>query len=63
MRNLIIIEKYNIATNIIINKGVIGWFQNRMEFGQTLGNRSIIADPRNKEIKELINLKVKRRKF
>ena len=33
-----------------------------MEFGpRALGNRSIIADPRNKEIKELINLKVKRR--
>ncbi len=55
-------EKFNSATNIIINKGVIAWFQNKMEFGpRALGNRSILADPRNKNIKELINLKVKRR--
>ena len=50
------------ASSIIINKGVIGWFQDRMEFGpRALGNRSILADPRNKNIKELINLKIKRR--
>jgi len=55
-------EKYILASDIIINKGVIGWFQNRMEFGpRSLGNRSILADPRNPDIKNLINLKVKRR--
>ncbi len=55
-------EKYDFASNIIINKGVIGWFQDRMEFGpRALGNRSILADPRNKNIKNLINLKIKRR--
>ena len=55
-------EKYNIASDIIINNGVIGWFQDRMEFGpRALGNRSILADPRNKNIKELINTKIKRR--
>ena len=55
-------EKYNIATDLIINNGVIGWFQDRMEFGpRALGNRSILADPRNKNIKELINTKIKRR--
>jgi carbamoyltransferase len=33
-----------------------------MEFGpRALGNRSILADPRNKDIKDLINLKIKRR--
>jgi Predicted carbamoyl transferase, NodU family len=47
---------------MIINNGVIGWFQGKMEFGpRALGNRSILADPRNKNIKELINKKIKRR--
>lgn len=55
-------EKYDVASNMIINEGVIGWFQDRMEFGpRALGNRSILADPRNKKIKDLINLKIKRR--
>ena len=55
-------EKYNLATDLIINKSVIGWFQGSMEFGpRSLGNRSILADPRNPNIKKLINLKIKRR--
>ncbi len=55
-------EKYEAASNLLINKGVIGWFQDKMEFGpRALGNRSILADPRNKNVKELINLKIKRR--
>ena len=55
-------EKYNLATELIINKGVVGWFQGKMEFGpRALGNRSILADPRNKKIKELINFKIKKR--
>jgi carbamoyltransferase len=41
---------------------IIGWFQGRMEFGpRALGNRSILADPRNPNMKELLNTKVKRR--
>jgi carbamoyltransferase len=46
-----------------IAKGkVTGWFQGRMEFGpRALGNRSILADPRRKEMKDIINEKVKRR--
>lgn len=41
---------------------VVGWFQGRMEFGpRALGNRSILADPRDPEMKERINAKVKRR--
>ena len=55
-------EKYNLATDLIIDNSVIGWFQGSMEFGpRALGNRSILADPRNPKIKELINLKIKRR--
>ncbi len=41
---------------------VIGWFQGRMEWGpRALGNRSILCDPRRPDMKELLNLKIKRR--
>jgi carbamoyltransferase len=40
----------------------VGWFQGRMEFGpRSLGNRSILADPRSREMQKLLNLKVKYR--
>jgi carbamoyltransferase len=39
---------------------VVGWFQGRFEFGpRALGNRSILADPRQAGMKELINEKIK----
>jgi len=39
---------------------VIGWFQGRSEWGpRALGNRSILADPRRPEMKDLVNLKIK----
>jgi len=46
-----------------IAKGkIIGWFQGRMEYGpRALGNRSILADPRRKDMQEQLNRKVKRR--
>jgi carbamoyltransferase len=41
---------------------IIGWFQGRMEFGpRALGNRSILADPRQPNIKDQINARVKKR--
>ena len=41
---------------------VIGWFQGRMEWGpRALGNRSILCDPRRKDMKDILNLKIKRR--
>jgi predicted NodU family carbamoyl transferase len=41
---------------------VIGWFQGRMEWGpRALGNRSILADPRRADMKEILNAKIKRR--
>jgi len=50
------------AVDMIINQNVIGWFQGRMEFGpRALGNRSILADPRNKSMKDIINRKIKKR--
>jgi len=46
-----------------IAKGkVIGWFQDRMEWGpRALGNRSIVCDPRRAEMREVLNGKIKRR--
>ncbi|HST29439.1 MAG TPA: carbamoyltransferase C-terminal domain-containing protein [Chthoniobacterales bacterium] len=39
---------------------IIGWFQGRMEWGpRALGNRSILADPRNPAIKDVLNAKIK----
>jgi carbamoyltransferase len=41
---------------------VIGWFQDRIEWGpRALGNRSILCDPRRRDIQELLNRKIKRR--
>jgi carbamoyltransferase len=41
---------------------VIGWFQGKAEFGpRALGNRSIIADPRNEQMQMKMNLKIKHR--
>jgi carbamoyltransferase len=49
-------------TDCLINGGVVGWFTGRAEFGpRALGGRSIIADPRRADAKEIINLKIKRR--
>ncbi len=50
------------ATECLINGGVVGWFQGRAEFGpRALGHRSIIADPRRNDAKEILNTKIKRR--
>jgi carbamoyltransferase len=44
----------------ILGGGVVGWFQDRFEWGpRALGNRSILADPRRPETKELVNAKIK----
>lgn len=48
------------AAGLIEAGNVIGWFQGRMEFGpRALGNRSILADPRNPEMQKKLNLKIK----
>ena len=55
-------EINNLLVEIIIKNGVVGWFQGKMEFGpRALGNRSILADPRNPNMKDIINEKIKRR--
>jgi carbamoyltransferase len=41
---------------------VVGWFQGRVEWGpRALGNRSIVCDPRRADMKNILNLKIKRR--
>jgi carbamoyltransferase len=46
----------------IADGAVIGWFQGRMEWGpRALGNRSILGDPRRADMKDILNLKIKRR--
>jgi carbamoyltransferase len=41
---------------------IVGWFQGRMEWGaRALGNRSILADPRRSDMREILNRKIKRR--
>lgn len=48
------------VASLIEQQKVIGWFQGRMEFGpRALGNRSIIADARNPENRDIVNLKIK----
>ncbi len=50
------------VTDCLINGGVVGWFNGRAEFGpRALGGRSILADPRRNDAKEILNLKIKRR--
>jgi carbamoyltransferase len=55
-------ELYNKVAERLIDSGVVGWFQGRAEFGpRALGGRSILADPRRKDAKDLLNAKIKRR--
>lgn len=55
-------DLYNEVTECLINGGVVGWMSGRAEFGpRALGGRSIIADPRRNDAKEILNAKIKRR--
>jgi carbamoyltransferase len=56
-------EKLCRRTAAMIADGkVVGWFQGRMEWGpRALGNRSILADPRRADMKEILNARIKRR--
>jgi len=52
----------NFVAQKIFDNSVVGFFNSRMEFGaRALGNRSILANPCNAKIKEIINKKIKRR--
>ncbi len=68
MDNDIYYKKYNhselipIIARQISEGNVIGWFQGRMEFGaRALGNRSILANPRDPQMKSRVNRVIKKR--
>ena len=55
-------ESIKFVAKKISEGNVIGWFQDKMEFGpRALGNRSILCDPRNSNMQATLNLKIKRR--
>jgi carbamoyltransferase len=50
------------AARLLAGGSVVGWFQDRMELGpRALGNRSLLADPRDPGMREILNRKVKHR--
>ena len=50
------------TAKLISEKKVVGWFQGRMEWGpRALGNRCILADPRDEKMKDILNEKIKHR--
>jgi carbamoyltransferase len=52
------------AAAIIASGKILGWFQGRAEWGpRALGNRSIVADPRRPEMKEILNRRIKHREI
>ena len=54
------VELLKRTAEIIADNRVVGWFQGRMEWGpRALGNRSIIADPMDEKMKDIVNARVK----
>ena len=50
------------CAKLIADGNVVGWYQGKMEWGpRALGNRSILADPRRIEMKDILNEKIKHR--
>ncbi|MBT3940946.1 carbamoyltransferase [Candidatus Woesearchaeota archaeon] len=55
-------ELVKTVASLIKTENVIGWFQGRMEWGpRALGARSILSDPTNPKMQDILNLKVKHR--
>jgi carbamoyltransferase len=55
-------ELFDRVTDCLVQGGVVGWFNGPAEFGpRALGGRSILADPRRADAKDLLNAKIKRR--
>jgi carbamoyltransferase len=55
-------ELFSTVAERIAAGDVVGWFQGRMEFGpRALGHRSIVADPRRAEMKDVLNARIKQR--
>lgn len=52
------------TATIIAEGNILGWYQGRAEWGpRALGNRSIVADPRRAEMKEILNRRIKHREI
>ncbi|HXC88377.1 MAG TPA: carbamoyltransferase [Candidatus Cybelea sp.] len=52
------------TARIVADGKILGWFQGRAEWGpRALGNRSIVADPRRPEMKEILNQRIKHREI
>jgi carbamoyltransferase len=50
------------TAGLLADGKIVGWFQGRMEFGpRALGNRSILADPRRPEMRDVLNRRIKHR--
>ena len=50
------------TAQLIADGNVVGWYQDKMEWGpRALGNRSILADPRRADMKDILNAKIKHR--
>jgi carbamoyltransferase len=55
-------DMIELSAKALADGKALGWFQGRMEFGpRSLGNRSILADPRSEHMQKTLNLKVKYR--
>lgn len=55
-------ELSKIVAEFIYKNKIVGWFKGKMEFGaRALGSRSILANPCNPNIKDIINKKIKKR--
>ena len=55
-------ELCRLTATAIAEGKIVGWFQGRMEWGpRALGNRSILGDPRRADMKDILNLRIKRR--
>ncbi len=53
-------ELIDTVVKFLVDQKVVGWFQGRFEWGpRALGNRSILADPRNPDMKDIVNRKIK----
>ncbi|GAB4268330.1 MAG: carbamoyltransferase [Candidatus Rifleibacteriota bacterium] len=50
------------AADFVSNGMIVGWFQGKMEMGpRALGNRSLLADPRRRDMRDILNRKIKHR--
>ena len=50
------------TAKLISEQNIVGWYQGKMEWGpRALGNRSILADPRDGKMKDILNEKIKHR--